>query len=53
VALFAAVGVGKVSFEDIVSEILPFIITDVVVILLLCFIPELSLLIPRALGFIS
>jgi tripartite ATP-independent transporter DctM subunit len=52
VALFAAVGVGKVSFEDIVSEILPFIIADAVVILLLCFIPELSLMVPRALGFI-
>ncbi len=53
VALFAAVGVGKVGFEEIVSEILPFIITDAVVILLLAFIPELSLAIPRALGFIS
>jgi tripartite ATP-independent transporter DctM subunit len=53
VALFAAVGVGKVSFEEIVSEILPFIITDAVVILLLAFIPELSLIVPRALGFIS
>jgi len=52
VALFAAVGVGKVNFEDIVSEILPFIITDVVVILLLCFFPQLSLIVPRVLGFI-
>jgi TRAP-type C4-dicarboxylate transport system permease large subunit len=52
VALFAAVGVGKVSFEGIVSEILPFIIADAVVILLLCVIPELSLMVPRALGFI-
>jgi len=52
VALFAAVGVGKVSFEDVVSEIWPFIATDIVVILLLVLIPELSLIVPRALGFI-
>ena len=53
VALFAAVGVGKVSFEDVVSELWPFLILDGLVILLLVFIPELSLAIPRALGFIS
>ena len=53
VAIFAAVGVGKVSFEDVVREIWPFLILDLFVILLLTFIPELSLAIPRALGFVS
>ena len=52
VALFAAVGVGKVGFEEVVSELWPFLVVDVLVILLLAFIPELSLAIPRALGFI-
>ena len=53
VALFAAVGVGKVRFEEICSELWPFLVVDLLVILLLTFIPELSLAIPRALGFIS
>jgi tripartite ATP-independent transporter DctM subunit len=52
VALFAAVGVGKVGFEEVCSELLPFLFVDVLVILLLAFIPALSLAIPRALGFI-
>jgi tripartite ATP-independent transporter DctM subunit len=52
VALFAVVGVGKVSFEDVCSELWPFLIVDVLVILLLVFIPELSLAVPRMLGFI-
>ena len=52
VALFAAVGVGKVGFEDVVSELWPFLVVDLLAILLLTFIPELSLIVPRALGFI-
>jgi len=52
VALFAAVGVGKVGFEQVCSELWPFLVVDVLVILLLAFIPELSLAIPRAIGFI-
>jgi TRAP-type transport system large permease protein len=52
VALFAAVGVGRVPFEDLVSELWPFLALDVLVLLLLVFIPELSLAVPRALGFI-
>ena len=53
VALFAAVGVGKVGFEEVCSELWPFLIVDVLVILLLAFIPELSLAVPRAIGFIK
>ena len=52
VALFAAVGVGKVPFEDLVSELWPFLVLDILVLLLLVFIPELSLAIPRLIGFL-
>jgi tripartite ATP-independent transporter DctM subunit len=52
VALFAAVGVGKVSFESVVSELWPFLLLDIAVLLLLVFIPELSLAVPRVLGFV-
>jgi tripartite ATP-independent transporter DctM subunit len=53
VALFAAVGVGRVPFEELVRELWPFFVLDVLVLLLLVFIPELSLMVPRALGFIQ
>ena len=52
VAIFAAVGVGKVSFEEVVTELWPFLALDALVMLLLVFIPELSLIIPRLIGFI-
>jgi TRAP-type C4-dicarboxylate transport system permease large subunit len=52
VALFAAVGVGKVPFEDLVAELWPFLALDISVLLLLVAFPELSLAVPRALGFI-
>lgn len=52
VALFAAVGVGKVSFESVVSELWPFLLLDIAVLLLLVFIPDLSLAVPRLLGFV-
>lgn len=51
VCLFAAVGVGKVSFEEIVKEIWPYLILDFFVIIMLVFIPELTLFIPGLLGF--
>ena len=52
VAIFAAVGVGKVSFEEVVTELWPFLALDALVMLLLVFIPELSLIVPRLIGFI-
>lgn len=52
VALFAAVGVGKVPFEDLVAELWPFLALDIGVLLLLVAFPELSLMVPRALGFL-
>jgi TRAP-type transport system large permease protein len=52
VCLFAAVEVGKVPFESIVQEIWPYIILDVIVVLLLVYIPELTLFFPRLFGLI-
>ncbi len=51
VALFAAVSVGNVSFEDVVKEIWPFIIVDLIMLLLLVYVPALSLTLPKLLGF--
>ncbi len=53
VALFTAVAVGKVSIEEVVRELWPFVIVDMVVVILLVYVPELTLTIPRFLGFIK
>jgi tripartite ATP-independent transporter DctM subunit len=52
VALFAAVVVGGVSFEEGCKEIWPFIILDIVVLVLLIYVSTFSLAVPRLLGFI-
>ena len=52
VCLFAAGSVAKCSFESIVKEIWPFILIDIVVVILMILIPDLTLFIPRLLGFI-
>jgi tripartite ATP-independent transporter DctM subunit len=51
VCLFAASSVGKVKFEAIVKEIWPFIIVDCVVIVLLIYVPSLTLYLPKVFGF--
>lgn len=52
VCLFVASGVGKCSIEAIVKEIWPYIILDIVVVLLLVYFPQLTLFLPRLFGFI-
>ena len=52
VCLFAASATGKLSVEDIVSEIWLFIAAAVVVVLVVALVPEISLFLPRLLGLI-
>ena len=52
VALFAAVSVGNVTFESVVEEIWPFIIVDLIVLILIAYIPATCLYIPGLLGFL-
>jgi tripartite ATP-independent transporter DctM subunit len=52
VCLFAASATGRLSVEDIVSEIWPFIWSAVVVVVIVGLFPEISLFIPRLLGLI-
>lgn len=51
--LFAAASVSKLKIETISLAMLPFYGLQVVFLLLLIFIPELSLALPRAAGFIN
>lgn len=53
VVLYATADVGKIKFEELVKAILPFIVISFVVLALVTFIPDISLFIPRLLGFID
>lgn len=48
--LFAAAGVAKERVEHIVREMVPFLAVEMVVILVVTYVPGLSLALPRALG---
>jgi tripartite ATP-independent transporter DctM subunit len=52
VVLFLASGMTKTKVEIVAREMAPFLLTHLIVILLLAFIPELSLALPRLMGFI-
>lgn len=53
VVLYATSNVGKLKFEQVVKSAMPLILLAVVILLLVTFIPELSLFLPRLLGFID
>ena len=50
-ALFVGCGVGKISVEKAVKSMIPYYIVMVVGLLLVTFVPAISLALPRALGF--
>ena len=50
-ALFVGCGVGKISVEKTVRALVPFYFVMVLGLLLVTFIPSISLALPRALGF--
>lgn len=52
VALYAAVVVGNVPFEEACKELWPFLVVDLVVLVLLVYLPVLMLFMPRLLGFL-
>jgi len=49
--LFVACGISKLKLEEISKEIWPFILIEVSVLLLITYIPEISMFIPKLLGF--
>ena len=52
VCLFVVAPIAKTSFENIVSRIFPFLVAEVTVLLLITYIPELILFVPRMFGFV-
>ncbi len=50
-ALFVGCGIGKISMEETVKAMLPMYLVMVIGLLLVTFIPEVSLFLPRMLGY--
>ncbi len=50
VNLFVTCGIAKISLEDISKAILPWVFLMVVLLMLLTFVPSISLALPRLLG---
>lgn len=49
--LFTAMMVGEVSFVDLIKSIWPFIMVELFVLFLIVYIPQITLFVPRLLGF--
>ncbi len=49
--LYVACGIGDIKLEDISKEILPFIAVQFIFLMLITYIPDLVMLVPRLLGF--
>lgn len=52
VCIFAVCGVGKVKFENVVKEVWPYLGVDIIIIILLVYFPNITLMLPRLLGFV-
>lgn len=53
VVLYAVANVGKEKFENVVKATLPFILMGFALVILLTFVPELCLFLPRLMGFLD
>lgn len=51
VCLYVGSGIGKISLERVVRQVVPFVVIDMIVVLLITYLPEISLTLPKALGF--
>jgi tripartite ATP-independent transporter DctM subunit len=52
VVLYAVASVGKIKFDELVKAVIPLLITALITLALVTYIPELTLFIPRLFGLI-
>ncbi len=50
-ALFVGASIAKLDLEDVIKPLIPFYIVIIIVLLLVTYIPEISLVLPRMLGY--
>ncbi len=53
VCLFTAVPIAKVSMEKMIPKVMPFVAAEMIAVLLITYIPDLILFLPRVTGFIN
>ena len=53
VCLFTAAPIAETSYESIAIKVLPFVAMEIAVLMLITYVPELVLIVPRLAGFIS
>lgn len=53
VCLFTVAPIAKVSIERIIPKVMPFVVAEMVAVLLITYVPDLVLLVPRLTGFID
>ncbi len=53
VCLFTAVPIAKIPMEKMIPRVMPFVGVEMIVVLLITYIPELLLFLPRVTGFIN
>lgn len=53
VCLFTAVPIAKVSVERMVPKVMPFVAAEIVAILIITYVPEVVLFLPRITGYIN
>lgn len=51
VCLYVGAGIGKISLERVIRQVIPYVIIEFIVVLLITYFPAISLALPRALGF--
>ncbi|MDY6972761.1 MAG: TRAP transporter large permease [Thermodesulfobacteriota bacterium] len=51
--LFIGMVVGKISFGEMVRAIWPYILVELLVLLMVIYVPDITMLVPRLLGFTS
>lgn len=49
--LFATLSVSNTNFKDLVSELIPFLALDMVLLAIITFVPEIVMFLPKLLGF--
>jgi tripartite ATP-independent transporter DctM subunit len=50
-ALFVGASIAKLDLEDVIKPLIPFYIVIIIVLLLVTYIPEISMVLPRMLGY--
>jgi len=52
VCLFTAAPIAKTSYESIALKVLPFVAMEIIVLLVITYIPDVVLIVPRLTGFL-